>query len=104
MVRTRPVIAQTVTYYDGGCGNIEDYLTRTDMACSGTWGTDFEMMLLAHMLATIVYLYKAGQYWIACSPHGIEHSIPEDVSTKSLYIYNTGTHYEAVTGMSVDTS
>ena len=70
----------------------------------GTWGTNFEMTLLAHMLDTIVYSYKAGQYWIACSPHGIDHSLPEDVNRKSLYIHYTGTHYEVVTGMLVDTS
>ena len=93
-----------LTYYNGGYSSVENYLTRTDMAMSGTWGTDFEMTLLVHMLDTIVYSYKAGQYWIACSPHGIDHSLPEDINRKSLYIYYTGIHYEVVTGMSVDTS
>ena len=57
------------------------------------------MTLVAHMLDTIVYSYKAGQYWIACSPQGIDHSMPNDVNRKSIYIYYTGTHYEVVTGM-----
>ena len=68
-----------LTYYNGGYSSVEDYLMRTDMASSGTWGTDFEMTLLAHILDTIMYSYKAGQYWIACSPHGIDHSMPNDV-------------------------
>ena len=88
-----------LTYYNGGYSSVEDYLMRTDMASSGTWGTDFEMTLPAHMLDTIVYSYKAGQYWIACSPQGIDHSMPNDVNRKSIYIYYTGTHYEVVTGM-----
>ena len=60
---------------------------------------DFEMTLLAHMLDIVVYSYKAGQYWIACSPHGIDHSVPEDVNRKSMYIYYTGNHYEVVTSV-----
>ena len=51
---------QNLTYFNGGYSNIDDYLTCTDMACNGTWGTDFEMTLLAHMLDTKVYSYKAG--------------------------------------------
>ena len=84
--------------------SVDDYLTRTDMASSGTWGTDFEITLLAHMLDTIVYSYKAGQYWIACTPHGIDHSLPENVNRKSIYIYYTGTHCKVVTGMLTDNS
>ena len=88
-----------LTYYNGGYSSVEDYLMHTDMASSGTWVIDFEMTLLAHMLDTIVYSYKAGQYWIACSPQGIDHSMPNDVNRQSIYIYYTGTHYEVVTGM-----
>ena len=55
-----------LTYYHGGYHSVEDYLNRTSMAEEGTWGTDFEMCLLAHMLGSVVYSYKAGQYWIAC--------------------------------------
>ena len=88
-----------LTYYHGGYRSIENYLARTDMAVSGTWGTDFEMTLLAHLLDTVVYSYKAGQFWIACFPKGIDHSLPEDVNKKSMYIYYTGNHYDVVTGV-----
>ena len=86
-----------LTYYHGGYHSVEDYLTRTSMAEEGTWGTDFEMCLLAHMLNTVVYSYKAGQYWIACFPKGIDHALSEDVSKRSLYIYYTGNHFNVVT-------
>ena len=52
------------------------------MATEGTWGTDFEMCLLAHMLDTVVYSYKGGEFWIACFLKGIDHALPEDVSKK----------------------
>ena len=77
-----------LTYYHGGYHSVEDYLTRTSMAEEGTWGTDFEMCLLAHMLNTVVHSYKAGQYWIACFPKGIDHALSEDVSKRSLYNNN----------------
>ena len=57
------------------------------------------MTLLAHLLDTVVYSYKAGQFWIACFPKGIDHSLPENVNKKSMYIYYTGNHYDVVTGV-----
>ena len=36
--------------YHGSYRSIENYLARTNMANKGTWGTDFEMSLLAHIL------------------------------------------------------
>ena len=49
------------------------------------------------MLDIVVYSYKDGQFWIACFPKGIDHSLPEDVNKKSMYIYYTGNHYDVVT-------
>ena len=49
-------------YYHGGYSSVENYLARIGMAVSGTRGTDFEMTLLAHLLDTVVYSYKAGQF------------------------------------------
>ena len=86
-----------LSYYHGGYRSVENYLARTNMANEGAWGTDLEMSLLAHMLDIVVYSYKAGQFWIACFPKGIDHSLPEDVNKKSIYIYYTGNHYEVVT-------
>ena len=51
-----------LTYYHRGYRSVEHYLARTHMATDGTWGTDFEMTLLAHMLDTVVYSYKAGHF------------------------------------------
>ena len=78
-----------LAYYHGGYSSVENYLARTRKAMSGAWGTDFEMTLLAHLLDTVVYSYKAGQFWIACFPKGIDHSLPENVNKKSMYIYYT---------------
>jgi len=49
--------------YNGGYESIEAYLTQTRMAVYGIWGSDFEMSILAYRLNTIVYSYKADEYW-----------------------------------------
>ena len=59
---------------------MEDYLERTGMAHSGTWGTDFEMAVLAHLLQTVVYSFKAGEFWLVVFPCSIDRTIPEDVA------------------------
>ena len=75
-------------HYNGGYSSLEHYLEQTRMAESGIWGTDFEMSVLAHLLETVVYSYNAtGGYWIACFPNSIDHTIPEDVNVKSMYIF-----------------
>ena len=43
----------------GGYESVENYLSETSMAVNGTWGTDFEMSVLAHQLNCVVYSYNA---------------------------------------------
>ena len=81
-------------YYD----NVESYLSLTNMAINGTWGTDTEMCVLSHVLNTVIYTYNSSGYWLACLPHGIDRSIPYNITCKSLYIYNYNeTHFDVVT-------
>ena len=47
------------------------------MAANGTWGTDTEMCVLAHLLNVVVYNFNSSGYWLPCLPHGC----------RSLYIY-----------------
>ena len=68
------------------------------MADIGTWGIDFEMSVLSHLLQTVVYSFNvAGGYWIACFANSIDKTIPEDVNVKSMYICYTDIHFEVVT-------
>ena len=67
------------------------------MAVNGTWGTDTEMCILAYMLNTVIYTHNSSDYWLPCLPHGIDRSIPYNVSCRSLYIYNYNeTHFDVV--------
>ena len=76
--------------YNGGYTSVHNHLEQTGMARSGTWGTDFEMAIQAHLLQTVVYSFKAGEYWLAVFPGSIDRTIPEDVSGKSMYIKTHG--------------
>ena len=46
--------------YDHGYRSVEDYLARSRMAENGTWGRDFELCILAHLLDTPVYSFQGG--------------------------------------------
>ena len=85
--------------YQGGYTSVEDYIEKTRMAVNGTWGTDFEMTVFAHLLNTVVYSYDSRQYWVACFPHGVDRRIPESVTCKSLYIYLAFSHFSVVTNV-----
>ena len=75
-------------YFYGYHDSIEAYLARTNMAADGTWGTDTEMCVLAHLLNTVVYNFNSSGYWLACLPHGIDRAIPYNVTCRSfIYIY-----------------
>ena len=85
-------------YFYGNYDSVETYLATSNMANNGTWGTDTEMCVLAHLLNVVVYNFNSSGYWLACSPHGIDRSIPYNVRCRSLYIYNHhDTHFDVVT-------
>ena len=46
------------TSYPGG---IEQYITKNNIDCVGTWGTDVEMLTLAHLLDTAILSYVLSQ-------------------------------------------
>ena len=82
-----------------GYESVEEYLESTHMAVDRTWGTDFEMCVLAHLLHTPVYSFQGSDYWLACFPHAIDRSVPQDVGCKSMYIYLSNSHFEVVTSI-----
>ena len=85
-------------YLYGRYDNVESYLTRTGMAVDGTWGTDTEMCVLAHLLNSVIYNLNSSGYWLSYLPHGIDRTIPYNVQCRSLYIYNHHElHFDVIT-------
>ena len=71
------------------------------MAEDGTWGSDFELSVLAHLLNAPVYSFQGGgdNYWLACFPHGIDRRIPGHTNLPSIYIYLSRHHFQLVTAI-----
>ena len=68
------------------------------MAVDGTWGTDTEMCVLAHLLNSVIYNFNSSGYWLSCLPHGIDRTIPYNVQCRYLYIYNHHElHFDVIT-------
>ena len=85
--------------YDDGYSSVDDYLRRSRMAENGTWGGDFEISTLAHLLQTPVYSFQGDDgYWLACFSHGIDRRISADVNVKSMYIL-LSSHFQVVTAV-----
>ena len=80
----------------------EDYISCTRMDRNGTWGTNVEMLALAHIVNAPVYCYDTTarhHIWAAYFPNGVDRSIPRDVRQKSLYLYFTHNHFMVITAI-----
>ena len=78
--------------------NIQQYITETGMDKESTWGTNIEILTLAHLLPTCVFSYNVQHHnWQRMSPATIDRSITEDTTEMSMYInYRDMVHFEVV--------
>ena len=82
--------------------SVEQYISSTRMDHSGTWGTNVEMLVLAHKLNTPVYCYDTSaphHIWAAYFSNGVNRRIYRDIRKKSLYIYFSHDHFLAATAI-----
>ncbi|CAI8035685.1 OVARIAN TUMOR DOMAIN-containing deubiquitinating enzyme 9 [Geodia barretti] len=68
-----------------GYGSIQSYIAFTGMDQDGTWGTDIEMLSLAHLFQTPVFSYSQqhGQ-WQRYSPHDVDRQLMDDIHQSFL--------------------
>ena len=71
--------------YEGG---IDDYIASSEIDCAGAWGSDVEMLTLAHLLNTPIYSYVEG---INPSLRNLEsvHTLQDNVETEWVFISGT---------------
>ena len=58
--------------------SVKDYIQHTRMDHDGVWGTNVEMLTLAHLINSPVYCYDASQphhIWAAYFPNGVDRTI-----------------------------
>ena len=80
--------------------SIQSYITSTGMDQDGTWGTEIEILSLAHMLQTPIHSYsqQIGR-WQRYSPHHVDRQLRDNYEQKSMYLLYTGNHFNVVSSV-----
>ena len=78
--------------------SLENYLQKSQMRSSGTWGTDIEIFAAASLLSTDIFVYTNVHNvyrWQLFSKKMLDGSLPENDSP--IYIEHVnGVHYDVV--------
>ena len=68
----------------------------------GEYGTEIEMLTLAHLLQTTIFSYNdtgnRGSSWGKFSPHMLDRTLPDDNTQMAMYIilFRAREHFEVV--------
>ena len=77
--------------------SVSEYIQHTCMDQDGTWGTDIEILTLAHLLNTCIFVYTTDQCnWWRYGPQNVDRSLNVDITGMSMYIQNPGQHFDVV--------
>ena len=77
-----------------------EYIRETNMDMDGTWATDIEILTLAHMLNTNVYVYKTYyHWWDRYGPDNVDRSLSTDITDMSMYLRNPSDHFDVVSSI-----
>ena len=61
------------------------------------WGTDIEMLTLAHLLQTPILSYSAqDRQWSKYAAHDLDRTLNHDVTQMSTYLLHRYNHFEVV--------
>ena len=83
-----------------GHNSVQSYIASTGMDRDGTWGTDIEILSLAHLLQTPFHSYSQPLgLWQRYSPHDVDRQLGDDLQQRSMYLYHTGNHFNVVSSV-----
>ncbi|XP_041461886.1 uncharacterized protein LOC121413199 isoform X1 [Lytechinus variegatus] len=79
-----------------GYSSISHYVSSNDMEENGTWATEMEIMVLANLIETDIYVYDEDRLkWSLFSGKNVQ--IGKETTTYGVYLRNThGIHYDVV--------
>ena len=82
-------------------GDIDTYIDSSRIEHDHEWGTDVEILTLAHMLKTPVYTYHEDtKSWNRYSPNAVERSLDEsNISERGMYIRLARSHFDVVSSV-----
>ena len=77
--------------------SIQSYIASRKMDKSGIWGTEMEILALAHMLQTDIYSYSTNDHkWHKYGIADVDRNESDDVTRTSIYIHHPHGHFEVV--------
>ena len=79
-----------------GFANVSNYVTKSKVFQNGTWATEMEIMVLANLIETDIYIYDEQNFkWSIFS--GKDVQLGKVTSDKGIYLRHTqGIHYDVV--------
>ena len=77
---------------------IQEYIDHTHMHCNGVWGTQNEMLVLAHMAEINVASFnRCERHYNFIFPGVIDYNTyPDDYTRPCIYLEYTGNHFNVV--------
>ena len=67
------------------------------MDLDGTWGTEVEIMTIAHLLNTSIFVYNTEvANWWRFGPDMVDEALHFDITAMSMFIRNAYHHFEVV--------
>lgn len=80
--------------------SIDSYFHDTSMHMDGAWGSEIEILSLAHLLQTNIYSFDtSSDSWLLFAPNQLEPTLPLDFTAQSLYILHHPSHFDVVSSV-----
>ena len=77
--------------------SMQQYIEDKEMNQTSTWGTDVEILAMAHLLKTCVYIYDTEEgNWLRYSPCHVDRSLQLADTQRAMYILHPPDHYDVV--------
>ena len=77
--------------------SVQSYIDDNEMSEFGIWGTETELLTLAHMLQTDIYSYSTDDHkWHKYGIADVDRNESEDVTRISVYMHHPHNHFEVV--------
>ena len=75
--------------------SIQEYIADKNMDQEYAWGTDIEMLILAHLLQTPIMSYSVQhRSWQRYAPHDVDRTLTDNILQTSMYLVHACNHFE----------
>ena len=75
--------------------SIQEYIKDKTMDQEYAWGTDIELLTLAHLLQTPIVSYSVQHCsWQRYAPHNVDRTLTDNIIQMSMYLVHAYNHFE----------